>query len=134
MEDLLKNHKKEFSFTDEDFTFLSELAIKQAGINLTTDKRELVYGRVAKRLRLLKIDNFKDYCSILKQENNEESSHFINSIRSKQPVTVSAHGRPVTSLQLGHGLFRLLGGRPHRRHWHQARLNSERRPKVALSR
>ena len=80
MEDLLKKHTKEFVFTDEDFTFLSELAIKRAGINLTNDKRELVYGRVSKRLRLLKIDNFKDYCTILKQENNEESSHFINSI------------------------------------------------------
>lgn len=80
MEDLLKNHKKEFEFTDEDFNFLSNLAFQQAGINLTTDKRELIYGRVAKRLRLLKMTNFNDYCSLLKQKNNEESSNFINSI------------------------------------------------------
>lgn len=80
MDDLLNKHEKEFAFTDEDFDFLSNLAIQQAGINLTTDKRELVYGRVAKRLRLLKIDNFREYCSLLKQENSEESSHFINSI------------------------------------------------------
>ena len=76
----LPNNKKEFLFTDEDFNYLSQLAAAQAGINLTTDKKELVYGRVAKRLRLLKLDNFKDYCSLLKQDNNEESSHFINSI------------------------------------------------------
>ena len=74
------NNKKEFLFTDEDFNYLSQLAAAQAGINLTTDKKELLYGRVAKRLRLLKLDNFKDYCSLLKQDNNEESSHFINSI------------------------------------------------------
>jgi len=79
MKDLL-NNKKEFLFTDEDFNYLSQLAAAQAGINLTTDKKELLYGRVAKRLRLLKLDNFKDYCSLLKQDNNEESSHFINSI------------------------------------------------------
>ena len=74
------NNQKEFLFTDDDFNYLSQLAVEQAGINLTTDKKELVYGRVAKRLRLLKLDNFKDYCSLLKQENNEETSHFINSI------------------------------------------------------
>jgi len=80
MDQLLHNIKKEFVFTDEDFAFLSQLAAQQAGINLTSDKRELVYGRIAKRLRLLKINNFKDYCSLLKQDGNEESSHFINSI------------------------------------------------------
>lgn len=80
MDPIIHNIEKEFIFTDDDFNFLSQLASQQAGINLTADKRELVYGRVAKRLRHLKIDNFKDYCSLLKQEDNEESSHFINSI------------------------------------------------------
>ena len=80
MEPLLNNIEKEFIFTDDDFNFLSELAAKTAGINLTTDKRELVYGRVSKRLRILDIDNFKDYCKLLKKKNSEESLHFINSI------------------------------------------------------
>ncbi len=80
MEPLLNNIEKEFIFTDDDFNFLSELAAKTAGINLTTDKRELVYGRVSKRLRILGIDNFKDYCKLLAEKNSEESLHFINSI------------------------------------------------------
>jgi chemotaxis protein methyltransferase CheR len=80
MESLLKNIEKEFVFTDEDFNFLSEFAAKTAGINLTTDKRELIYGRVSKRLRILSINNFKDYCKLLKKKNNEESLHFINAI------------------------------------------------------
>ena len=80
MDPIIHHIEKEFVFTDDDFDFLSQLASQQAGINLTTDKRELVYGRLAKRLRHLKIDNFKDYCSILKQPDNDESSHFINSI------------------------------------------------------
>jgi len=80
MDPLLHKIKKEFVFTDDDFNFLSQLASQQAGINLTSDKRELVYGRVAKRLRVLEMDNFKDYCSLLKRNDNEESSHFINSI------------------------------------------------------
>ena len=50
------------------------------GINLTEDKRELVYGRVAKRLRLLGFHSFSDYCMLLRQDNTEEVKHFINSI------------------------------------------------------
>ncbi|MBT8119010.1 MAG: protein-glutamate O-methyltransferase CheR [Gammaproteobacteria bacterium] len=80
MKPFVHNIDKEFIFTDEDFIFLSQLAAQHAGINLTEDKRELVYGRVAKRLRILNIDNFKEYCSLLRQEGNEESGHFINSI------------------------------------------------------
>jgi chemotaxis protein methyltransferase CheR len=72
--------EKEFRFTDEDFSFLSALVGRNAGINLTEDKRELVYGRVAKRLRILGIRNFSDYCELLKKDGTEEFTHFINSI------------------------------------------------------
>ena len=80
MNQLPNKLEKEFTFTAEDFNFLSELAAKQAGINLTKDKQELVYGRVAKRLRILGINKFSDYCTLLKQDDSEESTHFINSI------------------------------------------------------
>jgi chemotaxis protein methyltransferase CheR len=71
---------KEFRFTNEDFNYLSDLVCQNTGINLTEDKRELVYGRVAKRLRLLGLHSFSDYCMLLKQEDSEEVKHFINSI------------------------------------------------------
>jgi chemotaxis protein methyltransferase CheR len=80
MSEFNKNIDKEFNFTNEDFKFLSNLVDKNAGINLTEDKRELVYGRVAKRLRLLGIKSFNDYCKLLKQDNTDEVKHFINSI------------------------------------------------------
>lgn len=80
MTDLINNPEKEFIFTNEDFNFLSELVGLNAGINLTEDKRELVYGRVAKRLRLLGINSFSDYCKLLRQDNTEEIKHFINSM------------------------------------------------------
>ena len=80
MNDACNSPKKEFRFTDKDFTFLSELVCRNAGINLTEDKRELVYGRVAKRLRILGIRNFSDYCELLRRDNSDEFTHFINSI------------------------------------------------------
>ena len=80
MNDASSSLKKEFRFTDEDFAYLSDLVGRNAGINLTDDKRELVYGRVAKRLRILGIRNFSDYCELLRQGSNDEFTHFINSI------------------------------------------------------
>ena len=62
--------KKEFVFTDKDFKYLSELAGERAGIQLTMAKRELVYGRLTKRLRKLCLKNFRQYCDFI--ENNAE--------------------------------------------------------------
>lgn len=80
MDQLPNNIEKEFKYTKEDFKFLSELAAQHAGINLSEDKKELVYGRVAKRLRLLGLESFHDYCALLKDDDNKESLNFINSI------------------------------------------------------
>lgn len=80
MPDLTHDIDKEFNFTNEDFCFLSTLMDNNAGINLTEDKRELVYGRVSKRLRLLGINNFSDYCKLLRQDNTDEVRHLINSL------------------------------------------------------
>lgn len=77
-------YKKEFLFTDKDFSFLSKLAGELAGISLSSGKRELIYGRLAKRLRALDLKNFKEYCALLKNDDgetfSEECTHFINAI------------------------------------------------------
>ena len=80
MTELINSAAREFKFTNEDFNFLSNLVGLNTGINLTEDKRELVYGRVAKRLRLLGLHSFSDYCMLLRQDNTEEIKHFINAI------------------------------------------------------
>lgn len=73
-------YKKEFLFTDKDFSYLSKLAGEIAGISLSSGKRELIYGRLAKRLRILNLNNFKEYCALLKEGDSDESTHFINAI------------------------------------------------------
>lgn len=81
MGDVESGYKKEFVFTTEDFLYLSELANKMAGIRLSEAKRELVYGRLSKRIRKLGLKSFKEYCDILREsEDNEEFTHFINAI------------------------------------------------------
>jgi chemotaxis protein methyltransferase CheR len=82
MNDTAPNFRKEFILTDEDFLYLSNLANDMAGIKLSEAKRELVYGRVTKRLRALDLDSFKEYCDLLKDnsDDSEEFTHFINAI------------------------------------------------------
>lgn len=74
--------KKEFLFTDKDFYYLSQLANDMAGIKLSEAKRELVYGRLSKRLRILGLNSFEQYCDRLREgeDGDEEFTHFINSI------------------------------------------------------
>jgi chemotaxis protein methyltransferase CheR len=69
-----------FEFSERDFQFISSLVARHAGITLSTGKRELVYGRLAKRLRLLGIETFSEYCDILRDEQGDELHHCVNAI------------------------------------------------------
>jgi len=72
--------EKEFLFTERDFNYLSQLAGEQAGIDITASKRELVYGRLSRRLRILGMKNFNQYCEQLRKGDKEEVVYFINAI------------------------------------------------------
>ena len=67
-------------FTEADFLCISELAYRHTGISLSDHKRYLVYGRLRKRLQALGLRQFRDYCDLLKCENNDEVEHFVNAI------------------------------------------------------
>lgn len=70
---------KEFQFTRHHFNRLRTLAYEYSGINVTDDKYEMYYARLAKRLRKLSIKDFNQYIS--KVENDPlEFKEFINSI------------------------------------------------------
>jgi chemotaxis protein methyltransferase CheR len=72
--------RAEFEFTDKHFNWFVKLVLKKTGITLTEQKRDLVYGRLARRLRKLKLDNFDQYCKLLSNNPEEEMVDFVNSI------------------------------------------------------
>lgn len=72
--------QREFLFTDKDFNTLRLLVGKHAGINLTEAKRELVYGRLARRLRQLGLKSFDQYCELLQSGDDQEIEIFTNAI------------------------------------------------------
>ena len=76
----MENRSKEFLFTEKDFNYLAQLAGTRAGIKLSSGKRELIYGRLARRLRSLGMKSFKQYCDKLKEGDEEELTHFVNAI------------------------------------------------------
>jgi chemotaxis protein methyltransferase CheR len=72
------NH--EFGFTDADFDYLRKMVLTHTGISLSEHKRDLVYGRLSKRLRARALTCFSDYCRLLEQSPNTELEHFTNAI------------------------------------------------------
>lgn len=54
--------------------------MEQTGISLSDEKKDLVYGRLARRLRKLNLDNFDKYCKLLKNDLSDELVEFTNSI------------------------------------------------------
>jgi chemotaxis protein methyltransferase CheR len=71
---------REFGFVDEDFEALRALVKQLTGINLTDQKRELVYGRLARRLRALQLKSFADYRELLSKDGGQELGHLCNAI------------------------------------------------------
>ena len=71
----------EFRLTDQDFHKISDLVHKMTGIVLKEEKKVLVYSRLAKRLRALNMQTFKEYCVFLEgASGKEEMTSFINAI------------------------------------------------------
>ncbi|HEX5458651.1 MAG TPA: protein-glutamate O-methyltransferase CheR [Steroidobacteraceae bacterium] len=62
---------REFVFGDEDFQALRVLVKSLTGIHLSQQKRELVYGRLARRLRALQLRSFAEYRERLTRDERE---------------------------------------------------------------
>ncbi|HHJ13780.1 MAG TPA: protein-glutamate O-methyltransferase CheR [Gammaproteobacteria bacterium] len=74
-------HEREFEFTAADFEAVRERLYQQAGISLSEGKADLVYGRLARRLRALRLSRFSDYLAYLDSARGEaENIHFINAL------------------------------------------------------
>jgi chemotaxis protein methyltransferase CheR len=70
----------EFEFSDSEFKRLREIVHVRTGIALSEAKRELVYGRLARRLRKLNMSSFAEYCRLVEQPQSEELQELTNAI------------------------------------------------------
>lgn len=70
---------REFQFNRDDFEKVREVLYKLAGIKLADSKDSMVYSRLARRLRALRLTSFADYLGYL-SESESEIEHFINGL------------------------------------------------------
>ena len=71
---------QEYQFTDRDLERLRELIYAHTGIRMAENKRDLIYGRLSRRLRVLGLKNFNDYCRFLDEGDPEELEAFRNAV------------------------------------------------------
>jgi chemotaxis protein methyltransferase CheR len=72
---------REFQFTSADFDRVRTLIYKQAGISLAPVKHDMVYSRLARRLRALNMGSFDEYLAYLEEGTHEnEWETFVNSL------------------------------------------------------
>jgi chemotaxis protein methyltransferase CheR len=102
---------REFAFTPEDFAAIARKVQTRTGIVLGASKRNLVYGRLGRRLRALGCSRFDEYCALLEGPDSEdeqvamvnaittnltgffrESHHFDTLAREIIPELVRSHG------------------------------------------
>lgn len=74
------NEAREFIFTDNDFDFIKQIVGDHTGIVLSDVKRNMVYGRLSRRLRALGLGEFRDYCDLIRSDDETELVNFINAI------------------------------------------------------
>jgi chemotaxis protein methyltransferase CheR len=53
--------EREFEYTDTDFAQVKAIIYRKAGIHLSENKKQLVYSRLARRLRALGLADFPAY-------------------------------------------------------------------------
>ena len=73
------NPDREFDFSSADFELVRSLIYKHAGISLSPIKQDMVYSRLARRLRARGDKTFADYLARAQRE-PEEWETFVNSL------------------------------------------------------
>lgn len=72
--------EREFPMSDADFRFIQCIAKERTGIELGSHKREMIYSRIVRRIRALRLGDFDSYCRYLEANPEAELTNFINAI------------------------------------------------------
>lgn len=71
---------KEFAMTDADYRFISQAVYQECGIVLSDHKKDMVYSRLARRIRFLKLSSFSQYIQYVENNKSLEFGELINAI------------------------------------------------------
>ena len=71
---------REFDFSTTDFERVRKLIYQHAGISLSPVKQDMVYSRLARRLRATGKNTFAEYLDMLEKGGADEWERFVNSL------------------------------------------------------
>ena len=73
--------EREFPFSEKEYAYLASMVYERSGIVLGAHKINMVYSRLARRLRELKLTTFREYCGLLQEDKGgDEIGALINAI------------------------------------------------------
>ncbi|MBU1666136.1 MAG: chemotaxis protein CheR [Gammaproteobacteria bacterium] len=72
--------QREFIFSRRDFEEVRKMIYDHAGIALNDAKEDMVYSRLARRLRATGLKNFQDYLALIHSGDEVEWEAFVNSL------------------------------------------------------
>ena len=73
-------YEREFEFGRKDFEYVRDLVGEHTGIVLSDHKMDMVYGRLARRLRTLGLSTFNEYLAMLECGDDKELVEFTNAL------------------------------------------------------
>jgi len=76
----VKEKQREFEYTWDDFNSLRKISNEHSGILVPDEKFDMFYSRLSKRVRMLGLENFKQYCQFLQENPDVEFTEFINAV------------------------------------------------------
>ncbi len=119
---------REFAFGPADFERIRKLIYAQAGISLAPVKQDMVYSRLARRLRALGMSRFSDYIDHLEKGDEAEWETFVNALTTN----LTAFFREAHHFDI---LLRTLRERTHRplRIWCSAASTGEEPYSLAIT-
>ena len=76
----LKDTTREYEFTTQDFNRVKKIIYGRAGISLSPSKQNMVYSRLARRIRINGFVTFKEYLDSLDSASSDEWEAFTNAL------------------------------------------------------
>jgi len=120
---------REFSFSTADFERVRKLIYQHAGISLSPVKQDMVYSRLARRLRATGKQTFGEYLDALEKSGGEEWERFVNSLTTNLTSFFrEPHHFPIFAEHL-----RKLGNRRPVRVWCSAASTGEEPYSIAIT-
>lgn len=74
------DHNNHGEFTDKHFKLIKNMLYDSAGITLADRKKNMVYNRIVKRLKKIKLSTFDEYIDYLNNNRDQEISDLVNAL------------------------------------------------------